>query len=370
MLSPAAYVVCKTQREELERLSRAVYTHVEALARKLSTLGKSTRLTHEEAFFLGLAKNGIRGLLKPSEHDGNIPPVIKVDLVQDSQGHYKIAEVDVYNPRGFGYLALLDGLVPDGATTAGPGISAIADSMNHFSRDAQWVIVVSEFERYYYPTYSIFANALEQRGLRVSVFRGRELAAGSETLAKISHVFAVPDTFVEHPEVRKLLLSRYRARELSAFYPPAAYLGSKAYLPFLRAQPGLEEFIPPSALVCRRSDPWKMIGRETPVVLKGVMSSGHKQVIFSKREPVTFENTLAEARRSKYPAWMVQEEVAQGPVSVVVFDDAGQRLTRNYFLRLTAYVARDGLIGLEATGRESSFVHGAPDCIQIPAILE
>lgn len=368
VLSPCAYVVSGAQRSCLDRISRAVYAGVSMLGGKISSLARLKRLENGEAFFLGLAKSGVRGLLTPYEYDGRVPPIMKVDIMQTRDGTYAIAEVDAYNPRGFGYLELLNGTIPNGFRPCGPGVRAIAQELALQTPGASWTIIVSEMERYYEPTFHILAHALRAKGVQAEVVRESVLAEDAKRIEAISHVFVVPSSCDIHPHVRNRLMERVRDGSLSCFFPPAAFLGSKAFLPFLEQQGGLGEWIPSSALVCRREDPRMHMGGED-VLLKGVMSSGHKNIIFSSRDRQRFEETLASALRQQRPAWMMQREVKQDCFPMVVFDNDGVRHTRSYFLRLTAYISMDGLVGLEVTGRENGFVHGAPDCIQIPAVL-
>lgn len=366
VLSPAAYAVSEAQHAELTTLSRALYASIERVSARLCALARSRRLTHPEAALLGLAKSGIRGLRAPHEHDGSIPPVIKVDLMEDRDGSYRIAEADVYNPRGFGYLALLDATIPAGFERVGGGMDALATLVAQFAEGDQCPIIVSGYEGYYYPTYRILADELIARSVQAGVVLESELADKPIIVERLRATFSIPDTLYARPDLRDALLAKSRDGSLRSFMPPAAYLGSKAFLPAYAECPTVARFLPKTTLIGRRD------GRDfalngTGALLKNVTSSGHKNIVFSRRDPEGFARMLAEARTRRHPHWIVQEEVEQRRVSVVVFD-GHERTAREYFLRLTAYITRDGLLGLEVTGREDGFVHGAPDCIQIPCV--
>ncbi len=368
VLSPSAYVISREQQVQLDRLSKTTHRAVRTLSTYLSQLAGERSLPNAEAQFLSLARTGFRGLLTPGDIAGNTPPVIKVDLVQDARGVYQIAEVDAYNPRGFGYMALLDGTVPVSYKRSGPGVDAVAEMMiKREQGEPEWIIIVSDQERFYKPAFEVFRSALARKGVYAKLVDETDIVRAVSG-AGIQNVFVIPETLNQNVDGRAYLLDRYKKGGLQTFYPPAAYLGSKAFLPYLSTCEGMEEFIPSCSLVSRKVDPLA-ICNGYPSVLKGVMSSGMKQVIFSDADPELHASKLAEARTLKRPSWILQKLVAQKPVPIVVFDDAAGLTQRDYYLRITAYIAETGLIGAEVTGRTDPKVHGAPDCIQIPAII-
>ena len=61
--------------------------------------------------------------------------------------------------------------------------------------------------------------------------------------------------------------------------------------------------------------------------------------------------------------------IEQRSYPIKIFSEKGMEI-KNYYLRITAQITRDGILGLDITGRPDKLVHGAPDCIQLPAILE
>lgn len=368
VLSPCAYVITPEQKKQLDRLSTTTFSAVRTLSKYLSELAGERSLSNVDAQFLSLARTGLRGLLTPAEVAGSTPPVIKVDLVQDACGVYQIAEVDAYNPRGFGYMALLDGTVPVSYKRSGPGVDAVADMMIAQERgETEWLIIVADQERFYRPAFEVFCSALARKGVYARLVDEADIARAVFG-AGAQNVFVIPETLNQNVEGRAYLLDRYKKGDLRTFYPPAAYLGSKAFLPYLSQCEGMGEFIPACSLVSRKTDPLAVCNG-SPSVLKGVMSSGMKQVIFSDADPDLHALKLAEARTLKRPSWIMQRLVEQKPIPIVVFDDATGLTERDYYLRITAYIAESGLIGAEVTGRTDPKVHGAPDCIQIPTIL-
>ena len=368
VLSPSAYVMSVTQQDALARLGKAAYAGISKLSGELSRLARERSLTNNEAQFLKLAGKSTRGLLAPHELDGDAPPLLKIDLIQDVDGNYRVAEVDSYNARGFGYFALLDGTIPEGFSRVGEGIRVLAQCMQDRQRspDAEWFIIISDFERFYETVFGILASTLARHGVHVRLVREQE-AATVLSKSEYPHVLIIPESMHAYPAVREQIVARYCDGDIRTLYPPAAYLGSKAFLPFLAAQAGMREFIPPCALVSKKFDP--MAGfNGAPLVLKGVMSSGMKRIVFSDLEPDRFSASYGAARGTKNPVWILQEQVPQTPIPIVVFDSDGRRTKRSYFLRITAYATAKGFLGAEVTGREDRMVHGAPDCIQIPVI--
>lgn len=390
VLSPSVYVVSRRQEAQLERLAVHTYAAVEALNKKLCSLAKKPHLTKEEARFLKLAGAASRSLFRPLDGQERIPPVIKVDIMQDAQDRYQIAEVDVYNPRGFGFAAMLEeSLTSRMKLRRFPGMEELTRIFVEAQGDGQlrtltkeascpWFVVVSEYERFYRAPYEILAAALKRRGMHIATLGAQEAfkllrAPQEEGVMQMNAGFlSIPDTlFTEGSEVRERFLSLYREGSLKTIFPPVAYLGSKAFLPFLRTQQGMSEHIPPTTLVGGGSEEEELYEgtRSKAQVLKAAVSSGMKGVYFSDIDQPEYAQALAKARAQRNPSWVLQEQVKQYPSAITVFDAEGNRVVKPYYLRITAYISATGIVDAEVTGRPDRKVHGAPDCIQIPVVL-
>ncbi len=374
-LSPMAYVVSKRQQEHLAQLGRSIYAAVDSLNSRIRSMA-GRHLDHQTAAFRRLALSGVRGLMGPDEACSRIPPVMKVDLVQDIGGLYRAAEVDVYNPRGYAYMALLEGYVPEEFKAhryAGMnGLVKLLRAEGYVDED-ELILLRSEFERFYDPSFRVLCDAFRTQGIancRVAT-EGEfaEYLKAGVLYVDGSWIFNIPESLFEHPQVALELMDRYKKGKLRTFYPPKSYLGSKGFLPFLREH-GAAPFIPKAALVTKKLDPRANGMGDVKTVLKGTMSSGHKKVIFSDLHPDRFEETYAQARRHPTAQWVLQEQVAQQAQRVSVFSDTGELVSGDYYLRLTAYITRDEIIDVEVTGLPRPLVSGAPDCIQIPCIRE
>lgn len=364
VLSPSVYMLSHEQERSLDRLARCTHAAVKSLNARLICLASGQKhLSHEEARFVKTANAGSRSLCTPASGEARIPPVIKVDLVQDANGRFFIAEVDTYNPRGFGFAALLENSIPGLAAWRYPGLAGLAE---YFAGPEEWHVVISEFERYYETPFRVLCDALARHGKKLSIVREHELANGRK-LPPASGILAIPESLNQHPQVRESLLACYRENTHAFLYPPVAYLGSKAFLPYLRSCIGMDEFITPTVPVgkgCANALPDP--GR--PAVLKAAVSSGMKGVYFSDIDG-EYAQALQKACSQKNSSWILQEQVPQEPLPIVVFDGGGNRVTQEYYLRITAYVSESGIVDAEITGRPDRKVHGAPDCIQIPIIL-
>lgn len=383
VLSPSVYVASAKQEDSLERMAKAAYLAVHELNLMLTKAAREKSLGKEQARFLQLGNAAARGLLRPQDGETRIPPMIKVDLVQDALGNYRIAEVDTYNPRGFGFAAMLEeSLQSSMKLRRFPGMEQLCRILrtHGVSDDVPWFVVVSEFERFYRAPYEIFSSALKRRGIHFPSIEAGQLhrvLTDNSVVQMRAGVFSIPDTlFREDPSVRELLLQKYRDGSIKTVYPPVAYLGSKAFLPYLRQCNGMQEFVPPTSLVGKHyvGDELDSYGGRRELVLKAAVSSGMKGVYFSDLDGDEYVSALEKAREQRNPSWVLQEQVPQVPTNVVVFDEDGKRFTRSYYLRITAYISANGVIDAEVTGRPADApdgrkVHGAKDCIQIPVVL-
>ncbi len=369
VLSPSAYTMSASQAANMERLAVATGAAVSELNQHLCACANVKHPPHYEAEMLRFASSASRGLLLPRDGELRIPPVFKVDIVQDRFGRFQIVEVDVYNPRGFGYAALLEESMSGVfGTRRFPGVEQLVRILHaHGAEDAPFYVLVSEHERYYETCFTILCNTLRRRGIDARMVRECELSNQATLFDGV--LLAIPDT-LRDTNLRERLVAQYRSGALRAVFPPVAYLGSKAYLPFLREQDGMSEFMPPTALVSKKHRQWSSIcDSGSSSVLKAVVSSGMKGVYFSDLDPQEFGARLAQVSDIKHAAWILQQQVPQTSTPIVVFDEQGNRCVGDYYLRLVAYVTADGVLDVEVTGRPDRKVHGAPDCIQIPVVL-
>ena len=369
LLSPAAYALTPSERGDLARFAGATWNAAVSLQERLCDIAarQTGPATNGDGRLLRLANNATRGLYSPRDGERRIPPILKVDLMLCQDGRFQIAEVDAYNPRGLGYVALLQGSMPNG-TPQYPGLDGVYAELSKGGNNLR--IVVSEYERFYETAFKVLARALVARGMDVRVIRARDIASGDEHIEDGDRLLSIPDTLDAHASIRNDLLSRYRDGRIGAFFPPTSYLGSKAFLPELRNMPGMAEFMPETALVGKTYKDFEgFFTLDVPLVLKATVSSGLKGVLFSDLDPDAFGSTLSWVRQQMNASWILQAQVKQEAVPVPVFEEDGSITTQHHFFRITAYVTEGGIIYAEVTGRPDPKVHGAKDCIQIPTVF-
>lgn len=374
VLSPCAYVMDHSWAHWFDRVAKDLYQGLRNLNSYLCDLAAQKSHTHEEARFMKLATPAARSLLRPIDGVRDVPPVLKIDFVPDTFGVPYIAEVDAYNPRGLGYASLLDGSIPSGFRKYRQGGSRVlGDIASVFPKNVDEKqplhILVSEFERYYTTAFTIFAEELSRRERPTKLLHESECREDAGRVASVHSLLMIPESMNTAPVARDELLERYKSGDLQLFYPPVPYLGSKAFLPYLQTQKGLGEVIPKSVLVGRDGAHKEVVASGKPLMLKAVVSSGMKGVYFSDLDAAVFTQTLETAESMRKSAWIVQEQIPQSPLRVTIFDAQGKRVTKEYYLRLTAYIDAYGLLDLGITGRPDRRVHGASDCIMLPVLF-
>jgi hypothetical protein len=214
-------------------------------------------------------------------------------------------------------------------------------------------------------------RTLKKYGVDAKLVREERLAQDGvdRTLGDFAQILCIPESLYKYPKVREQLLKRYKEGSICSMFPPKAYLGSKGFLPYLSAEELAGKYIPKTSLVSRADDPYTVIDVDASTVLKATVSSGMKQVLFSDLDKMLFCSTFAEARAAEYPLWILQEQVPQFATPVVVYDDQGGKVLRDYYFRIIAHITEYGILDVEVTGRPDRKVHGALDCIQLPSVL-
>ncbi len=378
ILSPGAYRLTAPPHRELQEIAKAAYGAVANLEKHFSELAHQRVLSHEEARFLHVGKSAAHGLFNPGKDpEEKIPSLLKLDLVEKTDGTYAIVEVDTYNPRALGMIALLDETLSlSGRVPAYPIAESIARAVQNEGVGDDWTILVSEKERYYETVYAILARSMSFRGISVHLLREHDVGEDLELLhdgEKVRPILIISESLDRYPRVHEYLLARYPSGELGALYPPKAYLGSKGFLPFLAKQEGMNRFIPATALLVGKYEAcvFSKSPTVTEMVAKAVYSSGAKGVVFSDIDAERFSAILAEAAEHhiKAPHWIVQERVEPKLASLPIFE-GDSRVMSEFYLRITLYVSATGIAGIKVTGRKEMLVHGASDCVQLPVIFD
>lgn len=374
MLSPCGYLASEEQQQELDVIGKTIYASLGSVAERIFQLAKDTPRNREDQELLGITTRGSKKLLSPNEtFDAEIPPIIKVDMVQDANGNYFVVEVDAYNPRGLGFNALLNSIAlldPSGNKVC-KTIEALSQMLTKFNPNKKLFYLVSEHERYYAPSFTMLQMALLNLGIEMILVREAECQSPKEFIAKLKDeangsLFMIPES-LNNKALKDALLESYKSGEIKLFFPPKAYLGSKLLLPYLSELPGVNGFIPPTSLVSKNHG-LNQIKLNKQLVLKAGQSSGMKGVLFSDLNKEDFSAQLKQEEGKKRASWVLQKHVPQESLSLKVFGEEGTTF-QDYYLRVIAQFSADGLLGLDITGRPDRMVHGAPDCVMLPAVL-
>lgn len=373
VLSPCAYKINPDQYENLNKLGRTIYYSLKDIAKKVYTFSKSAPKNRDEQELMGIVSRCDRKLLSPNETmDDSIPPILKVDIVQDCEGAYRVVEVDAYNPRGLGYNALLDGMANLGGQdvkTFGT-IKVLAQMLREFSPSGKVSYFISDYERYYEPSFLILKKTLAEYGVNLILIKENKYDA--EEIKNASRdesggfVFMIPESF-QNIVLRDNLLKAYKDETLKFFFPPKAYLGSKMLLPYLAGYHEINGFIPKTTLLSKKHDAGNFLGSGDWLIKAG-QSSGAKGIFFSDLNSTEFNKCVEQEKNKKRPSWILQEKISQESLMLKTFSDKGECFDK-YYLRLIAQITSNGVIGLEITGRKDCLVHGAPDCVMLPSIL-
>lgn len=374
VLSPCAYKINSKQYENLNKLGRTIYSSLRAIAKKVYTFSNSAPKNRDDQELMGIVSRGDRKLLSPSEtRDDSIPPILKVDIAQDCEGNYKVMEVDAYNPRGLGFNALLDGVGNLGSSDdveTFETMKILAKMLLSFSPSGKVSYFISDYERYYEPSFWVLKKTLAAYNVNLILIKENECEA--RDIVNIlrerteGFVFMIPESF-QNIILRDKLLEAYKDGNLKFFFPPKAYLGSKMLLPYIAGYPEINGFIPKTTLLSKKYDVSNFLGRGNWLVKVG-QSSGAKGVFFSDLNSVEFMQCIEQEKNKKRPVWILQEKINQEALMLKTFLD-NEECFDKYYLRLIAQVASNGVIGLEITGRKDCMVHGAPDCVMLPSIL-
>ncbi len=371
VLSPCGFFLSGDDREKLDAMARDTHAALQQVSSDIYTAAQSKTQSRESQKLLSIVRRCSRGLCdaKSAEMD-RIPDVIKVDLVRDIRGQFRIVEVDAYNPRGLGFNVLLDNMVKK-CVSEGGSVKTF-DTISHVAcllrgwmgRLKAIAFIQSDHERYYNPSFDLFYQALQSHGFFYEIIRESEfrVETARQILSRIDHnVFMIPES-IENVEMRDFLMQQGAG---NCFMPPKAFLGSKLLLPYLRSMRDMKKHIPETYHVSRYDNIPALDDCE--FILKKGLSSGMRGVYFSS--DVGFKDVLDGERGKKRPSYVLQKVVEQKPEFVDIYDENGNLTQGDYYFRYIAQFTRDGIIGLDITGRPDRAVHGAKDCIMVPTIL-
>jgi len=300
------------------------------------------------------------------------PPVTMIDAMITADGEVKIAEVDVINPRGLGYLALYDQLHADAG--AQHALRAVARTVRE--HDAELTVLQGSMQNFYGPYFALLQKALKQSGAICNVTLEPDITVGHDGALLVDGIAWAPSLLLDFPALRKRLkkaygpladtiVQAYNEGVLAMLYPPQPHLSSKLLLAHASEQGIFGDHLP-KTLLCEDAETARKYLATGEYCIKAAVSSGMKGLWLPGSVDVT---------GVKFPL------VAQG----LVADQHVLELTHasgnhkdwqvgKFLARLSLFVSTDGmLLAADITGQPYTGavrgVHGNPDCVLAPVSL-
>lgn len=394
LLSPSVYQITEAKCQELSRLGFALndclmgLSHIAVIAYDKSLNYRDVWLFARRVFSTGVPKvyHELHGM-----NVKHIPKLLKVDLMIDQNGNFKIAEVDGHNKHGLGYstlgLRFREALYPEAKSLPGV-VNVLSEAVKRLGHH-QIKLFYADQERFYIPEFEVACQEFMKYGIHCHVV--------SEM--NVDDAFLHCGLFLDLPflyhriELYRTIIAAYKTGAVSFVIPPKPFLGAKGILALLRNDGGndqlesllqtfirreslalVRQYIPETVFVGNQAEGFNAILDRVSrkrYVLKESISNGMKGTVFSDDE--NFDAVLSGAYKSNMN-WVLQEEVVNQPQTFSSFkngngSDAVLETHHDWFMRVTAHYVNTELADVIITARRSKAVHGAKDCIQIGAII-
>jgi hypothetical protein len=394
LLSPSVYPLTKAQQEELHRLGLAIYDCLRGLSH-IAVIAFDPQLNYSGAWLRArrIFSTGVPKAYLPLQgmNVKHIPQLLKVDLMVDQEGQFRIAEIDGHNKHGLGYstlgLRFRKALYPDAASLPGT-VALLAEEIKRMGHE-RITLFYADQERFYIPEFQVAQQEFNAHGIECALLAEME---ADEARLKTGLYLDLP--FLYHRDrLYDGICTAYRNSDAQFIIPPKPFLGAKGVLAFLRnddqdtgteallrsfiREKSLEEVrsvIPETILVGKQGASLPIVQKritQKRFVLKESISSGMKGTVFS--DGPDFQATLARAYQSNMN-WILQEEVVNQPQTFSWYEPDKKegevlRTSEDWFMRVTVQYVNRQLGDVIVTARRGKAVHGAPDCLQLGTIL-
>jgi hypothetical protein len=395
LLSPSVYRITRAQQKELSDLGYAIYdcllglSHIAVIVYDpLLNYGGAWRAVRR-VFSTGVPRfyQELQGI-----NVRRIPKLLKVDLMVDEAGKFRIAEIDGHNKHGLGYstlgLRFRQALYPEAEALPG-SVRSLSSEIQRLGHNEVKVFYADQ-ERFYIPEFEVAAQEFGKYGIACQVVS--EMEAQDDFLRH--GLFLDLPFLYRRPELYNTISQAYKAGQVSFVIPPKPFLGSKGVLALLRNDTGnvqleallrsfikqqsldlVRRYIPETVLVGKQAEGFGAVTERTSrkrYVLKESISSGMKGTVFSSAPD--FEVVLAGACKSNMN-WVLQEEVVNQPQTFSWFaPEHGNpyqlKTSSDWFMRVTTQYVNHRLADVIVTARRDKSVHGAKDCLQLGTVVE
>lgn len=393
LLSPSVYKITRIQQEGLVELGYALYdclaglSHIAVIAYDPTLIYRGAWIHIRKVFSSGVPSiyQHMQGM-----NIKHIPQLLKVDLMVDQAGNFRIAEIDGHNKHGLGYSTLAMRLryacYPNAAALPGV-VKTLAKEVTRSGHEAITLLYADQ-ERFYVPEFDIAKQEFEKHNVVCRIIS--EMDADEAFLQQ--GLFLDLPFLYRRNELYDIIVPAYKSGSVEFIIPPKPFFGAKGILALLRNDGKddhieailrtfikdhslnfVRQYIPETLLVGKQAESIDSI--QTRVlhkryVLKESISSGMKGTIFFDDEK--FCPTLARACKTNMN-WILQEEVVNQPQTFSWYEDNTGfpvlQTAQNWFMRVTAHYVRRQLVDMTVTARRDKAVHGAKDSLQIGTII-
>ena len=394
LLSPDAYRITEAQRQELSALGCALNDCMLGLSH-IAVIAYDQKLNYGAAWLLArrVFSTGVPSVYQELQgmNVRHIPKLLKVDLMVDREGSFKIAEIDGHNKHGLGYstlgLRFRDALYPNEKKLPGT-VKTLAEEMKRLGHD-EIKLLYGDQERFYLPEFEIARQEFGKHGINCNV--ASEMRA-SKTFLESGLFLDLPFLY-QKKELYDTVVAGYKMGKIEFIIPPKPFLGAKGVLALLRNDGGdrhleavlcsfikkdslelVRGYIPETFLVGKRAEGIDSLRERMSrkrFILKESISSGMKGTVFS--DDACFDSVLTRACGTSMN-WILQEEVTNQPQTFSWFEDGNEndpeiKTSDDWFMRVTVqYVGRQ-LGDAIVTACRDKAVHGGKKCLQIGTII-
>lgn len=394
LLSPSVYEITESQHQELSKLGFALYdcllglSHIAVISYDQNLNYGGMWLFARRVFSTGVPHvyQGLQGM-----NVRHIPKLLKVDLMVDQNGNFKIAEIDGHNKHGLGYSTLSmrfrEALYPQ--TKSFPGtVKILAEELKRLGH-TEIKLLYADQERFYVPEFEVARQEFSKYGIRCLVVSEMDM---NEAFLNSGIFLDLP--FLYHKkEAYETIISAYKNGKVEFIIPPKPFLGAKGVLALLRNDGGnnhleallisfikkqsldlVRKYIPETLLVGKQAEGIDSVQERVSrkrFVLKESISSGMKGTVFS--DEVCFDSVLRSACAT-HMNWILQEEVVNRPQTFSWFENGSGgepeiRTSGDWFMRVTVQYVNRKLGDVIVTACRNKAVHGGKDCLQIGTII-
>jgi hypothetical protein len=396
LLSTSVYQITKIQKNELVKLGIALHdcllglSHIAVIAYDSILNYNGTWAYIRKVFSTGVPRffDELQGL-----NVKDIPRLLKVDLMINQFGEFKIAEIDGHNKHGLGYSTLAmnfrKALLED--VDALPGVvQTLSEEIVRLGY-SNLKLFYADQDRFYVPEFEIARNEFSKHGISCQLIF--EMDCKKEILEE--GLFLDLPFLYHEVDLYNTIIPAYKNSKVKFIIPPKPCLGSKGVLALLRNDTNDERlesilrtfisknslelvrrYIPETLLVGKQGEGLTSIKSRVSLkkyVLKEAISSGMKGTCFS--DSPEFDSVLACATNSNMN-WVLQEEIENQPQTFSWYENDIEKskgdllMTSNdWFTRVTVHYVNHQLADIVVTARRDKSVHGAKDSIQIGTIV-